>query len=600
MLTRSAARAVRNAPITASVALRHLGRDPWKAASVALRAAPTPLRRVAADQAERCGLPVLAPLALAAGGDRAGARSALLTLTEGTDLDVVRHAGAAAAALGLVDVSAAALDRLPEDDPQRARLTALLRHAEGHHRQALDALVGTSDPTTDRLRRRIAGELSALDALGRISRVPPPPPRTPATGGPARPVAGTPSVRRVLHVAYNALPEVQAGYTLRTHGIARAQVQAGLEVTVVTRPGFPVDTGAVAAPREVVLDGVRYIRLLPLRPLPTVAGERLDRYADEVTELARRLDVDVIHAHSRHDNAQAAVVAGRRLGVPVVYEVRGFIEETWRSRGGDPLADEYRLFKRAETACMQAADAVVTLSGTMRDDIVARGVPADHVTVVGNAVGDAFLEPVPDPAALRAGLGIDPGDVVYGVVSTLNDYEGIDVLVAAIARLRALPGHERARLLVVGGGPAEADLRTMAEGGDGSVVMTGRVPHEEVRAYHAAIDVFCVPRRRTTVTALVPPLKPIEALATGRPLVVSDLPPLRELVEACEAGLVAAPDDPDAWVAAMARLYAPPDRSALGARARRWVSEHRTWTAASDRYAQIYRELVADRQQVKE
>lgn len=584
--------------MTASVVLRHLGRDRWKAASVGLRAAPGPVRRLAASQAGRLGRPALAAVAAAARGDRESARADLRHLVAGPDLRVVRDAGAAAAALGLVDVADAALARLPDDDPHRARLTALLRHAKGFHRAALDALVGTSDPATDALRRRIAGDLSALDALGRISRVPPPPPRSPQHEALA---VAPPSVRSVLHVAYNALPEVQAGYTLRTHGIARAQAQAGLDVIVVTRPGFPVDTGAIAAPREVALDGVRYVRLLPLRPLPTVAGERLDRYADAVTDLAREIGADVIHAHSRHDNAQAAVVAGRRLGIPVVYEVRGFIEETWRSRGGDPRADEYRLFKRAETECMLAADAVVTLSGSMRDDIVARGVPAGRVSVIGNAVGEGFLAAVPDPSDVRDELGFSPDDVVYGVVSTLNDYEGIDLLVAAVERLRATAGHEQARLLVVGGGPAEADLRAAAARvGHGTVVLTGRVPHEDVRRYHAAIDVFCVPRRDTPVTRLVPPLKPVEALATGRPIVVSDLPPLRELVEACEAGLVAAPDDVDAWVTAMLRLYAPHDRSDFGARARRWATQHRTWTAASDRYAQIYRELIADRQHMKE
>ncbi|GAB3107307.1 hypothetical protein GCM10027055_02690 [Janibacter alkaliphilus] len=586
------ARAVRNLPVTASVAWRHLGRDRWKGASVALRAAPPPLRRAVAARAGTLGHPALAPLAVAAQGERAAAEETLRELVATGEPAQVREAAAAAAALGLVQVTADALARLPEDDPAQVRLTALLRHAQGHHRAALDALVGTTDAATDSLRRRIAGDLSALDALGRISRVPPGPPRVPADHH-ARSGCSTPD--RVLHVAYNALPEVQAGYTLRTHGIARAQVAAGTAATVITRPGFPVDSGALAAPGEVLLDGVDYQRILPARLLPSSAGERLDRYADAVTALAAQQRPGIIHAHSRHDNAQAAIVAGRRLGIPVIYEVRGFIEETWRSRGGDPAADEYRLFKRAETECMHAADAVVTLSASMREDILDRGVPQERVHVVGNAVGDDFVGEPPAADELRAELGLAPEDVVYGVVSTLNGYEGVDLLLEAVARLREQPGHERARVLVVGDGPARAELAAAAAGRD-DVILTGAVPHAQVRRYHAAIDVFCVPRRRTPVTELVPPLKPLEALATGRPVVLSDLPPLRELVDASGAGLVAAPDDVAAWVAALARLYARPDRTALGARGRDWVVQHRTWAAAAGRYQEIYRDVVAEHQ----
>lgn len=542
-----------------------------------------------AERAGGWGLPALGAVARSATGDRAAALAEVSHLVTTGDADQVAQAGAVAAASGFTAVADSAIDRLPQDDPRRARLLALTRHAQGHHRAALAALVGHSDGPSNSLRRRIAGDLSALDALGRISRT--------TRRDPIGDAADPPS--RVLHVAYNALPEVQAGYTLRTQGIAAAQRRAGMQVDVVTRPGFPVDSGALGAPVDVTVDGVRYHRLLRGRPLPSVAGERIDRYGEEVTRLAMRLGVDVLHAHSRHDNAQAALIAGRQLGLPVVYEMRGFIEETWRSRGGDPAADEYRLFKAAETECMLAADRVVTLSTSMAEDIVGRGVPADRVEVVGNAVGGEFLAAPPDPAPVRRRFGFAPTDVVLGVVSTLNDYEGIDLLIAAVLRARRIPGHEGLRLLIVGGGPAEADLRTLAAGED-AIVMTGKVPHHAVRDYHSAIDVFCVPRRLTPVTAAVPPLKPIEAMATGRPVLVSDLPPLRELVETSGAGEVAAPDDVDAWVGAITRLYAHPDRTAMGARARQWVLEHRTWSAAADRYQSIYRAAIAHQHHTKE
>ncbi len=218
----------------------------------------------------------------------------------------------------------------------------------------------------------------------------------------------------------------------------------------------------------------------------------------------------------------------------MVYEVRGFLEETWRSRGGEPDSDFYRWSRDAETACMVAADAVVTLAETMRQEIVSRGVDPARVHVVPNAVPASFLGPVPEQvvAAARDRLRLGRRDTVFGTVTTLNDYEGVDTLVEALVVL----DDPAVRLLVVGDGPARSALRRLAAPLGDRVVFTGRVPHARVREHLAVMDVFCVPRRATPVTVLVPPLKPLEALAAGRPVLASDLPPLVEMVRPGQFG----------------------------------------------------------------
>ena len=107
---------------------------------------------------------------------------------------------------------------------------------------------------------------------------------------------------------------------------------------------------------------------------------------------------------------------------------------------------------------MRAADAVVAVSEPMRSDIVERGIPAGKVTVVGNAVPADYLGPVPDASGLRSELGIPAEAVAVGLVSTLNDYEGVDVLLEAIA----LVDDPRLVALVVGDGPARRDLERLA------------------------------------------------------------------------------------------------------------------------------------------
>ena len=108
------------------------------------------------------------------------------------------------------------------------------------------------------------------------------------------------------------------------------------------------------------------------------------------------------------------------------------------------------------------------------------------------------------------------------------------------------------------------------------------------------MDVFVVPRRATAVTTFVPPLKPVEAMAVGLPLLVSDLPPLVEITQQGRFGDVATPQDPVAWAQAMAVLAShPARRHALGADAAQFVRRERTWEALAARYVEIYRLAAA-------
>jgi glycosyltransferase involved in cell wall biosynthesis len=224
---------------------------------------------------------------------------------------------------------------------------------------------------------------------------------------------------------------------------------------------------------------------------------------------------------------------------------------------------------------------------------VGRGVPADRVTLVPNCVDERFLEPLPDPAGPRSSLGIAPDEVAVGIVSTLVGYEGVDVLLRAVRLLidRGAP----VRLLVVGDGASLPGLRRLADGLglENRAVFVGRVPYTEVRRYYAALDVFVVPRLDTRVTRLVTPLKPLEAMASGRPVVASDLPALAELVGGGR-GVLARPGEPASLADVLEPLLYDPDRRGrLGSTARRWVAEHRTWAAVVPRYLEVYRGLGA-------
>jgi glycosyltransferase involved in cell wall biosynthesis len=200
-------------------------------------------------------------------------------------------------------------------------------------------------------------------------------------------------------------------------------------------------------------------------------------------------------------------------------------------------------------------------------------------------------------AAREAAVG---DAITVGTVGTLNAYEGIEVLVDAVAWLRH-SGNE-VQLRIVGDGPERIALEKRAAdlGITDATSFTGRVPHDQVAREHQAIDIFCVPRHDLPVTRLVPPLKPVEAMALGRPVVASDLPPLRELLGPDgdgfqRRGLLVPAGDAEALADALLHLIDAPDvRRQLGANAHDWVARTRTWAAAADTYTRIYTRIQGE------
>jgi glycosyltransferase involved in cell wall biosynthesis len=282
----------------------------------------------------------------------------------------------------------------------------------------------------------------------------------------------------------------------------------------------------------------------------------------------------------------------------VVYEVRGFWEDTWLSRHPDAAmrasSELYQRNRALETRCMLAGDLVVTLGEAMREEIVARGVPEEKILIVPNAVSAEFLRPLPDATTLREELGIKPDEQVVGVVTSLVPHEGIGTLLEATAMLRArgVP----ARALIVGDGPERAALQRQAAqaGLADAAVFTGRVPASKVRQFHALLDVFVVPRTPDRVCQLVTPLKPVEAMASGLCVVTSEVKALTEIVKHEVTGMQTVPQDPVSLADCLERLiYSPDIRRKLGDNAREWVARDRTWSHNAARYRDAYARLGA-------
>ncbi|MFZ5454191.1 MAG: TIGR04063 family PEP-CTERM/XrtA system glycosyltransferase [Pseudomonadota bacterium] len=398
---------------------------------------------------------------------------------------------------------------------------------------------------------------------------------------------------RILHVLDHSIP-LHSGYTFRTAAILREQRKLGWDTHHVTSVKH-------TAPGPLVeeVDGLTFHRT-PWTPgavdrVP-VLRERAQMRALEARlfEVARELKPDVLHAHSPVLNAFPALNVGRRLGIPVVYEIRAFWEDAAVDHGTTTEGSlRYRATRAMETRAVQQVDAVTTICEGLRRDLVARGVPESKITVIPNAVDiDNFAFGVPGDDALRAELGLT-GKRVLGFIGSFYAYEGLDLLLRALpAILQQAPD---VALLLTGGGPQEENLKKMTQelGLQDHVKFTGRVPHAQVQRYYSLVDVLVYPRHSMRLTDLVTPLKPLEAMAQGLLLVASDVGGHKELIRDGETGMLFRAGDADDLARSVLRLLSMQDRwPQLREAGRRYVETERNWTNSVARYRDVYGRLT--------
>jgi len=444
---------------------------------------------------------------------------------------------------------------------------------------------------------------------------------------------------KILHVLANGPPDVN-GYAVRTHGLLKAY--SGLpeiEVTGLTSPWYP-DKDSMAEPIE--MDGVTYHRCLhparmksvkgtgmkwsasrgkdriagskgfaakplwrralriglkPLRPGWAWIEERIlfKHFTSRIIEVAQSENANIIHAHVPYRVGIPAMRAARKLGLPFVYEMRGMWEESavasgrWKAGG---LA--HRRFRRMETKVLREADAVICISETLSNEAISRGVSKDKISIVPNAVD--IVETETEVSELFTEMkGKLQGAPVIGYIGSLRELEGVDLTAKAVSLLKER-GIET-NLLVLSSESGQSELREYCQslGISEQSHIVGPVPHEQVAPFYDLIDVFVVSRPDTRVTRLVTPLKPFEAMRSGRAVVMANLPALAEIIEDGKTGRLYPAGDPQALSEVIAELLNDDiKRGELGSAAKEWVSANRTWQSVIDKIPIMYGKLGSE------
>jgi len=309
------------------------------------------------------------------------------------------------------------------------------------------------------------------------------------------------------------------------------------------------------------------------------------------------------------------------------------------------LPDMYTMRRECEARARNESDVVITLATVMRSHIEQTaeklGINSAPIEVVPNAVEAATFIGSKESRRFKLATAdsSQKESITVGYLGSLVDYEGVDLLIKAWFLIEAacnaslqqehlgttvqqagllqsaveeadlrveLPRDLRAyeelllavgaikgvslRLRIIGGGPEYSALASMRERlGVSSIELSGRVPHDEIPAIYGDLDLVVIPRKRTSVTELVTPLKPFEAMAAGVPCLVSNLEPLREVFGASRGGSTFAPGDVVDLAIRIAQKVSSPEALVVeGLESSNWVTEHRSWANNARKYNEIY------------
>jgi glycosyltransferase involved in cell wall biosynthesis len=381
--------------------------------------------------------------------------------------------------------------------------------------------------------------------------------------------------RRVLYLRSQLwLGLAGGGSVAHTAGVISGLLAAGAAVQVVSSDRL---VGVVAATRvvrpEVWFDGW-------LRELEDLAYNVA--FTREALRTARAFRPDLIYQRHTAFNVSGAVLA-RVLHVPLVLEFNS--SEVWKGRYWGGLRLE-RAAVRVERLNLLAADRVVVVSRVLRDELVAQGVPAQRIVVNPNGVDPGLFRPDAGGQQVRRELGLCSA-VVVGFSGTFGAWHGIPTLARALGLV--LAARANAHWLLLGDGPLRQLIDQALAGQDAwarRVTSVGMRPHAEMPAYLAACDVLVSPHGKQADGGefFGSPTKLYEYMASGRPIVASNLGQIAEVLTNEDSALLTPPDDAEALAAAVVRLVDDADlRARLGAAARAAAVRHHTWRQNAER-----------------
>ncbi|MDZ4168695.1 MAG: glycosyltransferase family 4 protein [Coriobacteriia bacterium] len=316
-------------------------------------------------------------------------------------------------------------------------------------------------------------------------------------------------------------------------------------------------------------------------PHTSVTAERiLDR------ALLRRLELligeghyDIVHAHGHRAGLLGRLAAVRAGSDHVV----------WTCHLAENKSERHPIvawgYRRALGWLDARTDVTVAVSPYLREWLIEHGTDSARCVVIPNGVDTTVFHPGESDPGLLAELGLEPGSPVVGCVARLTEQKGVETFLEAAAQIGArAPG---VQFVLVGGGPLDAELRRLAEDLGVNVVFAGE--RGDIPQLLRVFDVAVVPSRWEGAFCFTV----LEAMASGVPVVCSDIRLFSDVVEPGVQAMLFGVGDAEALTrSVMALIDAPDVARAIGQAGRQLVADEYTVDRLRERVSALYEGLV--------
>ena len=241
---------------------------------------------------------------------------------------------------------------------------------------------------------------------------------------------------KILHIIDHSIP-LHDGYAFRSRNIFRSQLKMGLKPVVLTSPKHEEYWKGQWCERE-EFDGVVHYRTGSCHhsciPLASEMEIMLKLY-EKILRVVQIEKPDLLHPHSPVLNAVPALIAGKKMNIPVVYEIRAFWEDAGVDQGTYRQGGmKYKLVRGLETWVCRNADQVAVLCEGLKKDLKNRGIFKEKMTSVFNGIDPGEFNPCEPDRTYSEEWNLR-GKTVVGFIGSFYRYEGLDFLLRSFARI---------------------------------------------------------------------------------------------------------------------------------------------------------------------
>ena len=391
---------------------------------------------------------------------------------------------------------------------------------------------------------------------------------------------------KVLHILYQSLPNI-SGSSIRSRDILKNQLKIGLKPIVISSPFQNPKRQGVSVEE---IEGIKYYRTFSNSNELVNENQssffiqikkffRIISFTIKVYRIAKKEQVDVIHAHAMFFCVIAGKITSISLNKPLLYEVRSLWEERYKKKN----IFNYLIFSFVtflETCCMFFADHIVAINQNLKIELQKRLLLNNRkITVVENAVD---LERVVDS-------GINRNKLVFGYVGTISPIEGLDLLIKAFNSVGISN-----KLLIFGTGIELENLKNLSIE-NCNIIFKGQVSNSEIFKAYNQIDIIVNPRKSSYLTNSVTPLKTLEAMAHKKIVLASDVGGMKELIKDGENGILFKSGSIESLEKVLCEIIERDDLKEIKENAYKYIINDRNWLENAKLYNGIYSDLINEK-----